>query len=602
MEKRTPIQDAEHFIQNETQFHLGFLVTEQSHPRTRGLSQTLSRNTRDGIRMLLSVDDDLPPVIAQTLKSNEFKKLVDDMKFTLCHGGRIHFTGCGATGRLSILLDSANRRFWREKAEQYPEIADLAKQLQDQTNAVMTGGDYALIRSVESFEDFISFGYRQMKDAGVTADDLIVAISEGGETSSVIGTIHAGLDVGARVSFLFNNPSDLMSEHVERSRVVIQDERVNVVNLTTGPMSVAGSTRMQATTIELIIAGTAFEFALADIIKNDTDSSLLQKLGLDSYSPQKIADQFDVLLAQLRTEENVETMAEYTDFEAEIYANRGKITYFSDGYLLDIFTDTTERAPTFKTPPFHSVHDKAAPDPWAYVKDPMRPSKDTWIHVLEHEPRCLNWLAEDYRAMKATEKIIDDPPQIGRELLYTFQIGNEPDPSRTNVLPNAAVSIAIGNEIKNLDSDNIWNKEFLRQSCDFAVRKIMVIGPQSPEISTTTDDLFYIKVDLPRTPLDLFGHLAVKLVLNNVSTASMGKIGRLNSNWMAHVEASNKKLIDRSVRLISELANVDYRTACITLYETIKEMEDWPEERRKIVSPAAYAVEKIGNNIEKSNT
>lgn len=72
-------------------------------------------------------------------------------------------------------------------------------------------------------------------------------------------------------------------------------------------------------------------------------------------------------------------------------------------------------------------------------------------------------------------------------------------------------------------------------------------------------------VDIPDTPLNLFSHLAVKLTLNNVSTATMGKMGRLTSNWMAHVDASNKKLIDRSTRLVVELAGVDYETACVAL-------------------------------------
>ena len=202
------------------------------------------------MRQLFSVDDDLPPVLKKTIASDEFAKLENAIYQSLAAGGRVIFSGCGATGRLSILLDASNKKFCRQSAEKLPEHAEFLQKLALQTNAIMTGGDFALIRSVESFEDFISFGKRQFKESGIGPNDTLVAISEGGETSSVIGTIHAALEAGIATFFLFNNPSDLMASRVERSRAVIEDPRVTVVNLTTGPMAIAGSTRMQATPIE----------------------------------------------------------------------------------------------------------------------------------------------------------------------------------------------------------------------------------------------------------------------------------------------------------------------------------------------------------------
>ncbi len=372
---RTPLEEAENFIANETQFHLGYLVTEQSHPKTRGLSDLLRGDTRAGLDMLLGVDDDLPPVIEKVLASAPFQKLVADMEQVLWSQGRIHFSGCGATGRLAILIDSAHRHFWENAAAANPDLASLKEEFIQKTNAVMTGGDFALIRSVESFEDFISFGCNQIKEAGLKPGDMTVAISEGGETSSVIGTIHASLEIGVPVSFLFNNPADLLAEHVDRSRKVITDPRVNVLDLTTGSMSVAGSTRMQATTMELIVAGIAFETALVSVLKKRLGADALKKIGFDGFDPARTAGLFNTMLKQLRTPENLDALAAYTDFEADIYKRRGKITYFADDYLLDIFTDTTERAPTFKTPPFHSCQDQNAPDPWAFVKDPCRKTR-----------------------------------------------------------------------------------------------------------------------------------------------------------------------------------------------------------------------------------
>ena len=54
------------------------------------------------------------------------------------------------------------------------------------------------------------------------------------------------------------------------------------------------------------------------------------------------------------------------------------------------------------------------------------------------------------------------------------------------------------------------------------------------------------------------GHMAVKLVLNTVSTGVMAVLGRITSNWMSWVNVSNKKLMDRGIRLICEIGGVDY--------------------------------------------
>ncbi len=131
----------------------------------------------------------------------------------------------------------------------------------------MAGGDFALIKSVEGFEDFTEFGKKQIGDLGVSAKDVVFAITEGGETSFVIGTAWKGLEVGAKVYFVYNNPDDILCKHVKRSRDVIQEPRIEKINLTTGPMSITGSTRMQATTIQLCVMLTVLEMVLRDLLK-----------------------------------------------------------------------------------------------------------------------------------------------------------------------------------------------------------------------------------------------------------------------------------------------------------------------------------------------
>lgn len=591
--QEAPREQALRFIREETQFHLGYLPTEQSHPKTRGLSQALQADTAKGLRMLLGVDDDIPPVAKRVVASPEFAKLRQAVKDALDSGRRVYFSGCGATGRLSILLDAANRRFWRETFERQPELKAACGEMGDRTYAVMTGGDFALIRSVESFEDYITFGYRQMEQAGVGAGDVVVAISEGGETSSVIGTVLRGVDVKAKVFFLFNNPAELLAKNLERCRRVIENPAVTPLVLCTGPMAVAGSTRMQATTTELLVAGAAFEAGLADHLAGKLTPAQRASLGLGVWTPERTVAQFETLLAQLRSDANVAALARMTDGEADLYGKKGRITYFANAYLLDIFTDTTERSPTFKIPPFRSALDAASPAPWAFVKDPLRPTPEAWLNLVGHAPRCLEWPSDTYAQLKAAEKIVKNPPKIGLKDLHTYLVGNEPDASRTEVKPNVAMAVLVGDEAALLDqgSSAAWSKAFATAAAPFGARTALVVGRRAPQ--GWTAELVHVGVDVPATPLRLFDHLALKIALNNVSSATMGKMGRLSSNWMAHVDASNKKLIDRSVRLIVELAGVDYQTACVALFESLEEMKGWDEARRKTTSPAAYTVQKL---------
>ena len=137
MSTQTPAERADDFIRNETQFHLGDLVTEQSHPRSRGLSQLLADNTISGVETLLLIDEDIPPILDKLIVSRPFAKLCYDVKATLAAGGRIHFSGCGATGRLAILLDAAHRRFWDKIFQRFPDLKAACSAIPGQTNAVV---------------------------------------------------------------------------------------------------------------------------------------------------------------------------------------------------------------------------------------------------------------------------------------------------------------------------------------------------------------------------------------------------------------------------------------------------------------------------------
>ena len=216
----------------------------------------------------------------------------------LRRGGRVFFTGCGSTGRLSIQLVSIWRDFWQRQRARGLACAPSAAEWEDRAFSVMAGGDFALIKSVEGFEDFTAFGKKQIGDLGVSARDVVFAITEGGETSFVIGTAWKGVEAGAKVYFVYNNPDEILCAHVERSREVIQDPRIEKINLTTGPMAITGSTRMQATTIQLCVVLTVLEMVLRDLMAE------LEPGGPCALAPSGVPgqflSQFEEMLARLK--------------------------------------------------------------------------------------------------------------------------------------------------------------------------------------------------------------------------------------------------------------------------------------------------------------
>ncbi len=72
------------FIENEKQFHLGVIPTEQSNVLTRNLSATIAKDTKAGVAMILSADVkntyegkkvDIPTVAARAFQIKRICKI-----------------------------------------------------------------------------------------------------------------------------------------------------------------------------------------------------------------------------------------------------------------------------------------------------------------------------------------------------------------------------------------------------------------------------------------------------------------------------------------------------------------------------------------------
>jgi N-acetylmuramic acid 6-phosphate etherase len=303
---------------------------------------------------------------------------------------------------------------------------------------------------------------------------------------------------------------------------------------------------------------------------------------------EEYATRFASLLRDLAQPSAVDAMARWVEMEESVYRGKNAMTYFGNEFLLDIFTDTTERAPTFSLPPFRKCDDSRSPRSMAFAKNPLHSTAETWRRMLGREPRCLTWDTGLYQKMGAAERIWRNPPVLNRTELFKFLVGNEDDPSRYANAGDCAALVLAGAECETSGPGTPLGDAFAATAGKFPARAALAVGPTAPD-----GEVCHIRCELRPSPIRLWDHLAIKLVLNTISTATAARLGRVVSNWMSYVETSNKKLIDRGTRLVAELAGLDYAEACYELHKSRAQLAQTPVVAGERLSPVAVTLERL---------
>jgi N-acetylmuramic acid 6-phosphate etherase len=339
----------EEFLKKKSQFKLGNLVTESFHEKSKKLSSI--QNISEALDIFKEIDVDAINIISH--KCEQAFKLKEAIRKTFENKKRVYICGCGATGRLALSLEF----LFREKFNT------------DQVVSFMAGGDYALIKSVEKFEDRPEYGKRQLIDLGFSDGDLLISITEGGETSFVIGASNAACEISKNNGyFLYCNPDEEL-KLILRSKEIIENDNIHKINLTVGAMTISGSTRMQATTVQMFFSGLAIlNYNLThNEFENLYNTSIEQLINLDyAFLEPFIKKEYDV------------------------YKEQGHTTYKVDKSLaICALTDTTERSPTFSLRGFEKLDEEMS---LCFLSiNNTSDSKSAWWKCLNREPRCLDW-------------------------------------------------------------------------------------------------------------------------------------------------------------------------------------------------------------------
>jgi N-acetylmuramic acid 6-phosphate etherase len=581
-----PSAESIDYVKNKTQFQLHTLLTEQRHPKTWDLSERIQKDCESGLRLLFSVDEDIVEKLeALSRKKETLEQASRAVEQALFSRQKIYIYGCGATGRLAKQMEST---FWRpfwQKAKKKKRIWSKIKghfgdSIENQLIGEMTGGDRALISSLEGFEDLQLIGRLQLEDRKIEKGDVVICVTEGGETSSVIGTILAALDEwGAagpyepeksreKLYFIYNNPDDRLRPF-DRSRRVLDEGGITKINLTTGPQAITGSTRMQATTIETFVVGNILQQALDSSLRKFLSKKEMAALGFKSEV--RLEDklrEFSYILKQVRA--NLPAIAKFTKLEADTYQRGNFSTYFARKGLITVFIDSTERSPTFRLFPLDTVKE-AKRKSWIQVWTPAANLQDAWQAFLGRPFRGLS--SAFYR--KPFEEEIDDPylkkaaleslKNAGddQQFLYDFSFADFNLKNRQPSPGDLGVAVLISpeeGELGRKHSDfrrfiDLFSEKGARLALilitDKSSKKISKIIRKIPEGGAGGENaVVVVNIESKNDPLGINQRIALKILLNAHSTGVMARLGKVIGNTMTNVSPSNLKLIGRATYLI----------------------------------------------------
>jgi hypothetical protein len=470
----------------------------------------------------------------------------------------------------------------------------------------MTGADRALISSLEGFEDLQLIGRLQLRDRGIAKGDVVICVTEGGETSSVIGTVLAALEqwksapgydpAESRKSlyFVYNNPDDRLMPF-ERSRSVIAEPGITKINLTTGPQAITGSTRMQATTIETYVVAAIVETAVERVLAPALGPRDMAKLGFgageaggagSAAGGEEIAGvvgvaarlrEFGGVLAGARAA--LGELAAVTDVEAAAYAGGHFSTYYAEKGLITVFIDSTERSPTFRLFPLDTIKEPRRKC-WIQVWTNAATPAEAWRAFLGRPFRGLDpgiyrgpfetEVTDPYlrrAALESLKKAGDDQAD-----LYDFSLSKANTEGRGPKAGDLCVLVAMTPEERAFaDGTSGFAKVLRRAAAGGADAAVMIVtdrpAKEFPALAERVRRLWTgagaagklrlvpVSVSADGDPFRIRQQMAAKMLLNAHSTAVMAKLGKVVGNTMTNVSPSNLKLIGRATYLIQSHVN-----------------------------------------------
>src|SRR5438477_1115304 len=194
------------------------LPTEQINPATLAIDKLTPADIVEGM-----LNENRTMLAAVQRKQERIAVGVDIITQALRKNGRIIFVGAGTSGRLGVL----------ESAEMPPTFGTSP----DLVQAIMAGGQSAVLRAREGVEDNYEEGARSGNRLRPSRKDVVIGVSASGMTQFVRGALTRARRAGAKIIFVTCDPRTDLQTFVDLT-----------IAPAVGPEVIAGSTRLKAGT------------------------------------------------------------------------------------------------------------------------------------------------------------------------------------------------------------------------------------------------------------------------------------------------------------------------------------------------------------------
>lgn len=508
------------FEQLQKNYNFEKSSTEQSWNNTQHLSSIMHTSISQGMQLLIDAD-------FQVLKGfKEFKEsylphLTKKIRSCLEKGGRIFLVGSGSSGRIALDLSAKWKAACLKNTYNY--------HFQDAVIGIIAGGDSAIVKAKEGFEDCMEAGIQAMQQCGLSDKDQVILISASGSSCYNVGCALEACRIQAKCYYFYNS-----KQIPERTKNLFDKNNVQPILIDIGPQSISGSTRLQAATLGELCLG----FLLTHILTINESHSLDQ---IESFNKRF---EFSLTKGMESIRKAIPKMQQFVEIERDIFSHpqanfrklrdesrQGYVTFISGSDAIrEILIDTTETAPTFSVNPPRKTEEihKKRPEFQAFIFNAPN-NQIAWEILLNRPVHEMD--------IQDTQSLLID--QEGFKQRYTDK-GN--------------FVIGVVKETENAEPIYQTLEAVKKQGGETG----MIFCMSNKDFQKINLEKFAsnhtITIQFPfKDKLGLISTVLLKQVLNLLSNSSMILMNKVEGNKMVDVRVSNKKLQDRCLRLTKEI-------------------------------------------------
>src|SRR3954466_3929362 len=213
------------------------LPTEAINPATLAIDKQSAVDIVEGM-----LSEDRKMLAAVQREKDRIAVGIDIITNALRKSGRVVFVGAGTSGRLGVL----------ESAEMPPTFGTNPLMVQ----AIMAGGQSAVLKAREGVEDNYEEGARSINRLRPTRKDVVVGVSASGMTPFVRGALTRARRAGSKIIFVTCDPRTELQTFVDLT-----------IAPAVGPEVIAGSTRLKAGTATKMVLNMLTTAAMVRIGK-----------------------------------------------------------------------------------------------------------------------------------------------------------------------------------------------------------------------------------------------------------------------------------------------------------------------------------------------